>query len=367
MNIGEAPITIPGTGTGTDLAGNFLDVLPEDIDPPVVQSAINTASVDCNHTYGSAPQFETTSYNYPYPENLSVHGVVLDESIPDDTLYGVDVRVHPEFLSQCEWVNAGRWNCQYYHGFWMTGYDNILGEDIFYTIGLQYPDETFASVSTLVDDIGMMYYFTDMGDYVLFIHNDHDEVDGLEWWNTIYVNILSREMEYEANMQVLCEGGTYLHAGGSNYTQVTAVEWYSEYQLVIQYHVATSPTEGYYDFIEFVLPNLSETSDDTACLLPISTASEVSDLTEEFQLELSLAQNPVQNSLNLSITIPEAGQATLQLFDISGRLVHTLLNEEISAGEHSVNWDTRVLSTGVYFVRLVTPVGTALEQMMVLH
>ncbi len=45
----------------------------------------------------------------------------------------------------------------------------------------------------------------------------------------------------------------------------------------------------------------------------------------------------------------------LTVFDLLGREVSTLVNEVLTAGEHSVEFNTRNLSSGVYFYRLIAP------------
>lgn len=67
---------------------------------------------------------------------------------------------------------------------------------------------------------------------------------------------------------------------------------------------------------------------------------------------LSLNLNsPVTGAASVKFTVSASGQTTLCVFDMSGRLVETLVNGEIAAGEHSVNWGADAAS-GIYFLRL---------------
>ncbi|NHZ86967.1 MAG: T9SS type A sorting domain-containing protein [Planctomycetia bacterium] len=43
---------------------------------------------------------------------------------------------------------------------------------------------------------------------------------------------------------------------------------------------------------------------------------------------------------------------SLQIFDITGRLMETLVNGELVSGEHEITWNADNLPSGVYFVRL---------------
>ena len=77
----------------------------------------------------------------------------------------------------------------------------------------------------------------------------------------------------------------------------------------------------------------------------------VADLLE--RLELSPANpNPATSNTRIAYTLPISERATLRLFDVRGRAVRTLIDEEQSAGRHSLRLDARGLASGVYFVKL---------------
>ncbi len=88
---------------------------------------------------------------------------------------------------------------------------------------------------------------------------------------------------------------------------------------------------------------------------------------ETFTLGLAVAENPIQGTAALSFSTPVTGHASVQVFDLSGRTVSTLVNEDVSAGNHTINWTPENISSGVYFVRLTTPSGTVSTQAMVLR
>ena len=88
---------------------------------------------------------------------------------------------------------------------------------------------------------------------------------------------------------------------------------------------------------------------------------------ENTVLGISISSNPVTDSALLDFSTPAAGHATVQVFDLSGRTVDTLVNEEVAAGNHSVSWTPGNISSGVYFVRLTTAAGTVSTQAMVLR
>ena len=67
--------------------------------------------------------------------------------------------------------------------------------------------------------------------------------------------------------------------------------------------------------------------------------------------------NPFNPSTTISFSASQRGPAMLEIYDLTGRLVRTLLSGEVAAGNHSVLWDGRnergtSVGSGVYFYRL---------------
>jgi uncharacterized repeat protein (TIGR01451 family) len=67
--------------------------------------------------------------------------------------------------------------------------------------------------------------------------------------------------------------------------------------------------------------------------------------------------NPSQGQTLFSFDIPLAGRTTLLLYDVSGRLVRTLVEETLEPGRYSPQWDGRdqsgrTVAPGVYFLRI---------------
>ena len=77
------------------------------------------------------------------------------------------------------------------------------------------------------------------------------------------------------------------------------------------------------------------------------------------------APNPFNPTTSISFTLPEAGAASLKVFDTAGREVATLVNGMTERGQHSVSFDASQLSTGVYFYTLQFN-GQSTTQKMVL-
>jgi len=85
-------------------------------------------------------------------------------------------------------------------------------------------------------------------------------------------------------------------------------------------------------------------------------------------VHISLAPNPFNPSTTIAYELPAAGPMRLQVFDLRGRLVRTLVEESMAAGRHEARWDgrdndSRGLPSGVYVSRLQAGAKVALGQM----
>ena len=62
--------------------------------------------------------------------------------------------------------------------------------------------------------------------------------------------------------------------------------------------------------------------------------------------------NPASGSSLISFALERGGPASLKVYDLSGRLVSTLVNGSLPAGSHEVRFNGRGIPGGVYFYRL---------------
>jgi len=75
-------------------------------------------------------------------------------------------------------------------------------------------------------------------------------------------------------------------------------------------------------------------------------------LPEVFALEAPYP-NPTGGRATLPLKLPEGASVRVEAFDISGRRVKTIANEQMSAGRHPLSFKTRNLASGLYLVRTV--------------
>jgi hypothetical protein len=92
-------------------------------------------------------------------------------------------------------------------------------------------------------------------------------------------------------------------------------------------------------------------------------------------LPLTLRQNvpnPFNPSTSIEFYLPGSSRVRLDVFDVTGRLVSTLLDENRPAGTHSVEWNGsdpagRPAASGVYFYRLVAGKDALTRKMILLR
>jgi len=59
--------------------------------------------------------------------------------------------------------------------------------------------------------------------------------------------------------------------------------------------------------------------------------------------------NPFNPTTTISFSLAEAGNVTIEVYNVAGQKVDTIVNEYMDAGSHSVVWDASSFSAGVYF------------------
>jgi hypothetical protein len=85
----------------------------------------------------------------------------------------------------------------------------------------------------------------------------------------------------------------------------------------------------------------------------------------EFALEQNYP-NPFNPTTTISFTLPEAGTAHLTVFDLTGRQIALLVNGNLSAGTHRVDFDGSALPSGIYYYRLEADGQAAVRKLVLM-
>jgi hypothetical protein len=90
---------------------------------------------------------------------------------------------------------------------------------------------------------------------------------------------------------------------------------------------------------------------------PVTMASPVNKLIEANTYRFSVYPNPFSKASTISFSPEQSVHVSLKVYDLTGKLVAILLNEQMQAGEHEIKWNAnnssgRTVSSGVYLLRI---------------
>ena len=93
-----------------------------------------------------------------------------------------------------------------------------------------------------------------------------------------------------------------------------------------------------------------------------TTSLESEILPKMFALEQNYP-NPFNPSTTIHFDVASNSNITLQVVDITGRLVQTLVNEVKTPGSYTVSWNASNMASGMYLLRMQTNNGVLTQKM----
>jgi hypothetical protein len=76
--------------------------------------------------------------------------------------------------------------------------------------------------------------------------------------------------------------------------------------------------------------------------------------------------NPFNASTDIDFILPAAGDVKIEIYNLRGQLVETLIDDQLSAGRHTASWNASDHSSGVYFYRLIAGEKSVTKKMTLL-
>ncbi len=119
---------------------------------------------------------------------------------------------------------------------------------------------------------------------------------------------------------------------------------------------------------------ISSAGDPVVVPVTLTVFSGATDVPEDLPTVLALEgnfPNPFNPRTAISFALPREGQVRLNVYNVEGRRIATLLDEPLTAGRHHVIWDGRdasgqTVASGVYFYRLETGAETLSGKMVLM-
>ena len=99
------------------------------------------------------------------------------------------------------------------------------------------------------------------------------------------------------------------------------------------------------------------------------TVTSVASVEENTPATFALQQNfpnPFNPTTTIVYSLPSSGHVALTIYDLSGRIVATLVDAAQSAGSYRVTFDAEGLASGVYLARLTAGSRTAVRKLALL-
>ena len=111
-------------------------------------------------------------------------------------------------------------------------------------------------------------------------------------------------------------------------------------------------------------PNMTDTSmqNMVSVISPTASSDNVKTIPESFYLSQNFP-NPFNPSTNIDFFIPSDGEVSLSIYDINGKVIHSLVKDNFPAGSHSLTFNGNKYSSGVYYYVLKTKAGAISRKM----
>lgn len=186
---------------------------------------------------------------------------------------------------------------------------------------------------------------------------------GAEQWVAVYNNAGVDRDDYGYDVITDNQGNVYVtgnsQASGTNRDAITikynssgALQWAARYDGSSQdetFSIGLDASGNVYVAGYRVSPNQD------ILTIKYSQVNGITQLGNEIPAGFKLEQNypnPFNPVTNIGLKIAERGFVSLKLYDISGREVKQLVNEDLNAGIYNIDLDASDLPSGIYFYKL---------------
>ena len=89
---------------------------------------------------------------------------------------------------------------------------------------------------------------------------------------------------------------------------------------------------------------------------PVNTSTPENKL-KNFNFSLKVSPNPATDKMNIEFTLDKKAQVKIDIFDLKGELISTIIDENVNSGTYSINWNVsdskgNKLSKGLFICKL---------------
>ena len=76
--------------------------------------------------------------------------------------------------------------------------------------------------------------------------------------------------------------------------------------------------------------------------------------------------NPFNSSTTISFAVPAKSEVSIRIFDLSGRIVDSVVENNYNSGFYNVSYDAGVLPAGLYLMQMTASDFRAVERIVIL-
>jgi hypothetical protein len=76
--------------------------------------------------------------------------------------------------------------------------------------------------------------------------------------------------------------------------------------------------------------------------------------------------NPFNPTTNIRLNVVARQTSLLQIYDVTGRLVETFINETLEPGTYEIIWDARSHPAGIYFIQMTAGRNRQVQKLILL-
>jgi hypothetical protein len=103
----------------------------------------------------------------------------------------------------------------------------------------------------------------------------------------------------------------------------------------------------------------------------LDSISDIETNTPDIQWNLQNYPNPFNPKTIISFSLAEAGNVSLEIYNVKGQKVKTLINKEFELGQHQISWegtddDGKLVSSGVYCYKMKSGNYTSTKKMILM-
>lgn len=133
--------------------------------------------------------------------------------------------------------------------------------------------------------------------------------------------------------------------------------------------LADTTDDGIYDYTAEIVVHTNACPDTLVSfpvLISVLDVPRNGALPSQFRLSPAYP-NPFNGMTSVSLELPSETEVKVQLFNLEGRLVSTVLEGNLVAGEHQLNVDMSRQATGIYWLRAETPAANAVQKLVLVR